>query len=71
VQKDLKEESKQNVSIKAQQNITAEAQQSVSVKGGTQVTIEAQSTLTLKCGPSKVELGPSGVTVSGPTISLG
>jgi phage protein D len=45
--------------------------QDVSIKGNGQVTVEGTTTLTLKCGASSIELGPSGVTVSGPMISLG
>ena len=35
------------------------------------VSIEGQTGVTIKCGGSSVQVSPSGVTVSGPMISLG
>jgi uncharacterized protein (DUF2345 family) len=35
------------------------------------VTIEGTQSVTIKCGGSSIQIGPSGVTVSGPMISLG
>jgi phage protein D len=45
--------------------------QNVKVTGSTEVKIEAMTSLTLTCGPSKVELSPAGVTISGPMVNLG
>jgi Rhs element Vgr protein len=58
------------VTATAGQDFNAKGQ-NVSVKGDMQITIEANQTLTLKCGPSQIQLSASGVTVSGPMISLG
>jgi phage protein D len=62
VQSDVSETTQQNYNIKGQK---------VSIKGDMEIAIEANTTLTLKCGPSQVQLSSSGVTVSGPMISLG
>ena len=35
------------------------------------VTIQGQQSVTISCGGSSIQIGPSGVTVSGPMISLG
>jgi phage protein D len=59
-----------DASVEAGGGVTVSGQD-VSVKGNGQVTIEGLQALTLKCGPSSIQLGPSGVTVSGPMISLG
>jgi Rhs element Vgr protein len=63
----------QNISETAQQNYTIESQQGdISVKADMgNVTIEATQSVTIKCGASSIQLGPSGVTVSGPMINLG
>jgi phage protein D len=45
--------------------------QDVTVNGKGQVTVEGMTSLTLKCGGSQISIGPSGVTISGPMISLG
>jgi hypothetical protein len=34
------------------------------------VAIESPLSITVTCGPSKVALGPDGVTVSGPMVKL-
>jgi phage protein D len=62
VQSDVSETSQQNYNVKGQK---------VSIKGDMEVSIEANTTLTLKCGPAQIQLSSSGVTVSGPMISLG
>jgi phage protein D len=63
----------QNISETAQQSYTIESQQGdISVKADMgNVTIEATQSVTIKCGASSIQLGPSGVTVSGPMINLG
>lgn len=63
----------QNISETAQQSYTIESQQGdISIKSDMgNVTIEATQSLTLKCGASSIQIGPGGVTVSGPMISLG
>jgi phage protein D/phage baseplate assembly protein gpV len=45
--------------------------QSVSVKADSALSIEGTSSVTIKCGASQIQLSSSGVTVSGPTVSLG
>ncbi len=63
----------QNISETAQQSYTIESQQGdISVKADMgNVTIEGTQSVTIKCGGSSIQIGPSGVTVSGPMISLG
>jgi phage protein D len=62
-----------DIALTAQQNIKLEAsQQDISIKSDMgNVTIEGMQSVTIKCGPSSIQIGPSGVTVSGPMISLG
>jgi len=57
-------------SVKATRDLELEGQ-NVTIKGAMQISIEANSTLELKCGPASIQLGPSGVTISGPVINLG
>jgi phage protein D len=59
-----------DVSETTQKNYTLKGQK-LSIKGDMEISIEANTTLTLKCGASQVKLDASGVTVSGPMISLG
>lgn len=63
----------QNISETAQQSYTIESQQGdISVKADMgNITIEGTQSVTIKCGGSSIQIGPSGVTVSGPMISLG
>jgi uncharacterized protein involved in type VI secretion and phage assembly len=63
----------QNISETAQQNYTIESKQGdISIKADMgNVTIEGTQSVTIKCGGSSIQIGPSGVTVSGPMISLG
>jgi uncharacterized protein involved in type VI secretion and phage assembly len=63
----------QNISETAQQSYTIESQQGdISIKADMgNITIEGTQSVTIKCGGSSVQIGPSGVTVSGPMISLG
>jgi uncharacterized protein involved in type VI secretion and phage assembly len=60
-----------DTSLKVDQgNLNIEAQ-SVSIKADQDLSIEGNTQLTLTCGSSQIQLGPSGVTLSGPMISLG
>jgi phage protein D len=63
----------QDISETAKQKYTIESQQGdVSIKADVgNVTIEGTQSVTIKCGGSSIQIGPSGVTVSGPMISLG
>jgi uncharacterized protein involved in type VI secretion and phage assembly len=63
----------QNISETAQQGYTIESKQGdISIKADMgNITIEGMQSVTIKCGGSSVQIGPSGVTVSGPMISLG
>ncbi len=63
----------QKISETAQQDYTIESQQgSISIKADMgAITIEGTQSVTIKCGGSSIQVGPSGVTVSGPMISLG
>ena len=63
----------QSISETAQQSYTIESQQGdISIKADMgNITIEGTQSVTIKCGGSSIQVGPSGVTVSGPMISLG
>ncbi len=63
----------QNISETAKQSYTIESQQGdISIKADMgNITIEGTQSVTIKCGGSSIQIGPSGVTVSGPMISLG
>jgi phage protein D len=63
----------QSISETAQQAYTIESQQGdIGIKADTgNITIEGTQSVTIKCGGSSIQIGPSGVTVSGPMISLG
>ncbi len=63
----------QSISETAQQSYTIESKQGdISIKSDMgNITIEGMQSVTIKCGPSSIQIGPSGVTVSGPMISLG
>ena len=45
--------------------------QTVSIKADSDLSIEGTSSVTIKCGGSQIQISGSGVTVSGPMISLG
>ena len=62
-----------DIQIIAEQNVKLEASTAdISIKANAgNLTIEGMQSVTIKCGPSSIQLGPSGVTVSGPMISLG
>jgi Rhs element Vgr protein len=80
-QKDMKLTTQQTLTVSAQQNISESAQQAytletqqgdISIKADMgNVTIQGQQSVTISCGGSSIQIGPSGVTVSGPMISLG
>lgn len=57
-------------SVTASKPLSLEGQ-NVSVKGNGDVTVEGMTSLTLKCGGAQVVLSSSGVTISGPMISIG
>ena len=63
----------QNISETAQQAYNVETQQGdITIKADMgNVTIQGQQSVTISCGGSSIQIGPSGVTVSGPMISLG
>ncbi len=63
----------QNISETAQQAYNLETQQGdITIKADIgNVNIQGQQSVTISCGGSSIQIGPSGVTVSGPMISLG
>jgi phage protein D/phage baseplate assembly protein gpV len=70
-EKDLTLEIKGKHEEKADGNVAVESGQSLTLKAGSSLTIEASSSLEIKCGASSIKVSASGVTVSGPMISLG
>lgn len=78
VEKNINEEAGQKISIKAGmdfhekagQNYAMDAGMKVHIKGGMTVVIEAGMQVSLKAGPSFVDIGPSGVSISGPMVMI-
>ncbi len=76
--KDLNEESGQKVSLKAGTDLHAKAGQNyamesgmeIHLKAGTKLILEAGVQVSLKAGPSFVDIGPAGVSISGPMVKL-
>ncbi len=74
----INEEAGQKISIKAGTDINGkagmnyamDAGMAVHIKGGMTVVIEAGMQLSLKAGSSFVDIGPAGVSISGPMIML-
>jgi uncharacterized protein involved in type VI secretion and phage assembly len=52
-------------------NITLSGSGTISMGGQQGTTIQDQQSITISCGSSSISIGPSGVTISGPMISLG
>ncbi len=50
--------------------MAAEAGEEIHLKAGSRLVLEAGARITLKVGGSFVEIGPGGVTIMGPSISL-
>ncbi len=55
-----------NVSAGSSQTTTG---QSFQVTANTSITLSATSSIQLSCGPSSIQISPSGITISGPQIS--
>lgn len=51
-------------------NMAADAGQAIHLKAGMTVVIEAGTQLSLKVGGSFVDIGPAGVTISGPMVKI-
>ena len=59
-----------DVSVTGSSDLSVEGQ-SVSIKADNDLSIEGTTGVTIKCGGSQIQVSSSGVTVSGPMISLG
>jgi phage protein D/phage baseplate assembly protein gpV len=59
-----------DVTLTGSQGVNVKGQ-SVSVKADNDLSIEGTQSVTIKCGGSQIQISSSGVTVSGPSISLG
>jgi phage protein D/phage baseplate assembly protein gpV len=59
-----------DVTLTGSQGVTVKGQQ-LSIKADSDISIEGTSSVTIKCGGSQIQVSSSGVTVSGPMISLG
>lgn len=55
---------------KAGMNLALEAGMQMHLKAGATLIIEGLAQLSLKCGPSFVDIGPSGVAISGPMVMI-
>ncbi len=60
----------QNQNVKVGQNHALEAGQEVHIKGGMKVIVEAGLQLTLKVGGNFVDIGPTGVSISGVMVKI-
>ena len=60
----------QNWQAKFGANMAAEAGQAIHLKAGMTVVIEAGTQLSLKVGGSFIDIGPAGVTISGPLVKI-
>jgi phage protein D/phage baseplate assembly protein gpV len=70
-QEDMKLTSKGGLTIDVTSDASLTGNASVSIKAQSDVSIEGTSSVTIKCGGSQIQISSSGVTVSGPMISLG
>jgi uncharacterized protein involved in type VI secretion and phage assembly len=67
---DWKNDTTGKIDLKATQPMTLQGQ-NVTVTGQSQVSISGNSSISISCGASSISLSPSGVTISGPTVSIG
>jgi phage protein D/phage baseplate assembly protein gpV len=70
-QEDMKLTSKGALTVDVTSDATLTGDASVSIKANSDISIEGTSSVTIKCGGSQIQISASGVTVSGPMISLG
>lgn len=63
-------ETEADIHQKVSQNYAHESGQEIHLKAGMKVIIEAGMQLSLKVGGSFVDIGPAGVTISGPMIKI-
>lgn len=76
--KNLNQEAGMKISLKSGEDFHGKAGMSfaldagttVHIKGGTTIVIEAGAQVSLKAGPSFVDIGPSGVSISGPIVKI-
>ncbi len=76
--KNLNQDTAQKISIKSGQdfhgkagmNFAMDAGMAIHIKAGTTVVIEAGAQLSLKAGASFVDIGPAGVSISGPMVMI-
>ena len=59
-----------NIYLKAGDNIGVESGMAIHIKGGMTVVIEAGMQLSLKAAGSFIDIGPAGVSISGPLVNI-
>jgi type VI secretion system secreted protein VgrG len=59
-----------DVNVKTTKNYNLEAGMTLHIKAGTTLVIEAGTQLSLKAGSSFIDLGPSGVSISGTMVNI-
>ncbi len=59
-----------NIYLKAGDNIGVESGLAIHIKGGMTVVIEAGMQLSLKAAGSFIDIGPAGVSISGPLVNI-
>jgi uncharacterized protein involved in type VI secretion and phage assembly len=58
------------IDLTATQPMTLQGQ-NVTITGQSQVSISGNSSISISCGASSISISPSGVTISGPMVSIG
>jgi uncharacterized protein involved in type VI secretion and phage assembly len=67
---DWKNDTTGEIQLKATKPMSLQGQ-NVSIDGQQQVSISGNSSISISCGAASIKLSPSGVTISGPQVSIG
>jgi uncharacterized protein involved in type VI secretion and phage assembly len=70
VQGNWKNDTTGKIDLTATQPMTLQGQ-NVTITGQSQVSISGNSSISISCGASSISISPSGVTISGPMVSIG
>jgi phage protein D len=58
------------IDVDAKGALTLQSSQAVTLKAGTTAELSAQTSLKISCAGSEIDVGPSGVTIKGPMVSV-
>jgi uncharacterized protein involved in type VI secretion and phage assembly len=67
---DWKNDTTGEIQLKATKPMSLQGQ-NVSIDGQQQISISGNSSISISCGAASIKLSPSGVTISGPQVSIG